>query len=263
MKTDEMSWIKKIFIIPLVLGGLAVVPSRAANNGCGEDGNDYITSELALCSTHAYNVNLTQNPKSNEPEKQEMDNVIAMKTTVITQQLYKQYSMMESMLARFKTQLEKAVLTSNMAAAGAKDEEESTGYTSNDKFMVLSGTANCQLRRAEGKDAAIKCLQNNINHVISAANAGNTTDARKQLKKDIESAQSIISSRVNCNKLAEKDEVNTEICNNNCNKIYENKGKKDEVLSCSYWLIGQLSDELDSMKKEEMKLRQSQPSWSY
>ena len=88
-----------------------------ADNGCENDDNDAIVAELALCSTHAYNIGATENPTG--ADKELMRDVIAMKTTLITQQMYRQYEQMESMLRRLKTQLEKAVLTTGLEAKGA------------------------------------------------------------------------------------------------------------------------------------------------
>ena len=103
-----MKKVKNILVSFSVLA-LLVMPVVAAENGCDNDDNDMIVAELALCSTHAYNIGNTKNPSG--ADKGLMRDVIAMKTTVITQQMYKQYEQMESMLQRLKTQLEKAVLT--------------------------------------------------------------------------------------------------------------------------------------------------------
>lgn len=222
-------------------------PAMAADNGCEDEGNDYITAELALCSTHAYNINLTQNPKD-ASGKQLMDNVIAMKTTVITQQLYKQYQQLESMLARFKTQLEKAVLTSTMEAAGAKSDDDDNGsYRSNDKYIVLSGASNCLQVWSNGKDAALDCLGRNIQAVIMAINAGNATDARKQLIQDINGMVSIV----------DKDLL---VGRENCRNIKEGKEKnKQKVLDCAYELNGKIVDAKEARAKEAEE--RNRPVW--
>lgn len=170
-----------------VLLVVSVVPSFAADNGCDDENNDAISADLALCSTHAYNIGAVQNPSGSD--KDLMKEVIAMKTTVITQQLYKQYEQMESMLRRLKTQLEKAVLTTKLQAAGASTSSSSSSssgggsYRSEDKYRVLAGTNNCM--QVSGLEAAISCIQSNVRIVMSAVDAGNTTDARKQLEKDL------------------------------------------------------------------------------
>lgn len=215
-------------------------PAMAADNGCEDEGNDYVTAELALCSTHAYNINLTQNP-DDASEKQLMKDVIAMKTTVITQQLYKQYQQLESMLARFKTQLEKAVLTSTMEAAGAKSDDDDGGsYRSNDKYIVLSGASNCLQVWSNGKDAALDCLGRNIQAVIMAINAGNATDARKQLIQDIQGMELILVEGDEELKLGEE-----------CKAIKDGKEKnKQNVLKCAYELNGRIVDAKEDRAKE-------------
>lgn len=249
MKLGKMIFIKRFFILPLVVGVMAF-PAMAADNGCEDEGNDYVTAELALCSTHAYNINLTKNP-DDAAGKQLMDSVIAMKTTVITQQLYKQYQQLESMLARFKTQLEKAVLTSTMEAAGAKSDDDDDGgsYRSNDKYIVLSGASNCLQVWSNGKDAALDCLGRNIQAVIMAINAGNATDARKQLIQDIQGMELI---------LAEGGKTLT--LGTECTDIKKGKEKnKQNVLKCAYELNGRIVDAKEARAKEAEK--RNRPVW--
>ena len=91
-----MKRLKDIFVGLLV--ALVVCVPAVADNGCESDDNDAIVAELALCSTHAYNIGLTENPTG--ADKELMRDVIAMKTTLITQQMYRQYEQMDSMLRR-------------------------------------------------------------------------------------------------------------------------------------------------------------------
>ncbi len=168
---------------------VCVMPAFAADNGCDNDDNDAIVAELALCSTHAYNIGETENPTGENREL--MRDVIAMKTTLITQQMFKQYEQMESMLRRLKTQLEKAVLTTGLEAKGASSSGSSLSssggaYRSDDKYVVLAGTENCMQKG--GIESAVSCIQSNVRIVMNAVNAGTTTDARKQLEKDLDVA---------------------------------------------------------------------------
>ncbi len=96
----------------------AATPASTTGNGCEDEDNDRIIAELALCSTHAYNIGLDQNPE-NTSDKQLIKDAVALKTTIMTQQMNKQYEYLESMMRRFKTQLEKAVLTTKLQKAGA------------------------------------------------------------------------------------------------------------------------------------------------
>ena len=161
-----------------------MVPAYAADNGCSTDDNDRITAELALCTTHVYNIGLDQNPES-DADKQLMRDVVALKTTVMTQQMYKQYEYLDATLRRFRTQLEKAILTTKLQAAGATDDNggSSGSYRSGDRNVVLSGAENCLLKTST--TAGLQCLQNNIRIVLNAVAGGNIGDAKRQLDKDL------------------------------------------------------------------------------
>ncbi|MDW2975329.1 MAG: hypothetical protein R8M70_04790 [Alphaproteobacteria bacterium] len=173
-----------------ILAGLCValvvcVPA-VADNGCENDNNDAIVAELALCSTHAYNIAETKNPTG--ADKELMRDVIAMKTTLITQQMYRQYEQMESMLRRLKTQLEKAVLTTGLEAKGASSSSSSSSggssFKSDDRNIHMYGAKNCneELLPAD----VMKCLNTNMNTISNAT--GNADDvsleAAKQLAND-------------------------------------------------------------------------------
>ena len=183
-----MKKVKNILVGFSVLALLAM-PVVAADNGCDNPDNDMIVAELALCSTHAYNIGNPKNPSG--ADKGLMRDVIAMKTTVITQQMYKQYEQMESMLRRLKTQLEKAVLTTSLEAKGASSGAgaASTGgsYKSDDKYRVLAATENCMQKGS--LDSAVSCIQSNVRIVMNAVDSGDTTNARKQLEKDLDVAK--------------------------------------------------------------------------
>lgn len=164
-----------------------ILPAFAASDGCDDERNDRIVAELALCSTHAYNVGSTKNP-DNEADKQLMRDTIALKTTVMTQQMKKQYDYLDATLRRFKTQLEKAVLTTKLKAAGASDEEERTSssggaFKSSDRNIVLSGAENCMLKTST--IAGLECIQNNIRLVLNAVSSNQIGEAKRQLEKDL------------------------------------------------------------------------------
>ena len=184
------------------------VPAYAANNGCDNEANDRINPEIALCSTHVYNIGGTTN-KASETDKQLMRNVVALKTTVMTQQMYKQYEYLETMIRRFKTQLEKAVLTTKLQAAGADTSTaggssysgvgtSSTANYNRDSYVVVDGARDCNNETT--RPAIYECLQSNISIVINAANERNISDATRQLKKDIEVARrNSVAVPQNCN----------------------------------------------------------------
>lgn len=177
-----MKRLKNIFV-GLFLTLVVCVPAYA-DNGCENDDNDAIVAELALCSTHAYNIGKIENPTG--ADKELMRDVIAMKTTLITQQMYRQYEQMESMLRRLKTQLEKAVLTTGLEAKGASSSSSSSSssFKSDDRNIHLYGAKNCneELLPAD----VMKCLNTNMNTISNAT--GNAVDvsleAAKQLAND-------------------------------------------------------------------------------
>lgn len=180
-----MKTLKNIFIVLLVL--LVCALPAFADNGCENDDNDAIVAELALCSTHAYNIGETENPTG--ADKELMRDVIAMKTTLITQQMYRQYEQMESMLRRLKTQLEKAVLTTGLEAKGASSSGSSSSsggssFKSDDRNIHLYGAKNCNEELLPSD--VMKCLNNNMNTISNAT--GNADDvsleAAKQLAND-------------------------------------------------------------------------------
>jgi len=71
----------KIFAGMKMLGATVVIcaamvaSAHAADNGCSREDNDRISAELALCTTHAYNIGLIQNPES-DADKQLMRDVV-------------------------------------------------------------------------------------------------------------------------------------------------------------------------------------------
>lgn len=192
-----MKSIKNIFSVfsgagrAIAFGGVistlmfALPAYSATDNGCSDDNNDRITPELALCSTHVYNIGLVSNP-TNDSDKQLMRDVVALKTTIMTQQLKKQYDFLEATISRFKTQLQKAVLTAQLEAAGAPSSSSSSSSASSDRNVVLIGAENCMLKSSTSD--GLSCIQNNIRIVLQAVSTGNIGEAYRQLQKDLEFA---------------------------------------------------------------------------
>jgi len=158
-----------------------------ANDGCDDEKNEYINQNLALCSVHAYNISAKPNPTT-PAQRQLMQDAIALKTTVMTQQMKKQYDFLDVTVKRFKVQLEKAILTAQAQAAGAP-EGSSVGMgggggsssRSTDRDIVISGAQNCGL--INGTKEAMNCLLGNLRLVQSESS---TNTARRQLEKDLE-----------------------------------------------------------------------------
>ena len=175
--------------VMLLVALCVVAPLRAAtDNGCNESDNDYITPELALCSTHVYNIGLTEN-SDNEANKQIMRDVVALKSTVMMQQMYKQYEYLDATLKRLKTQLEREILTAKLEAAGASTGTSSSGSTSasyTDRNIYLAGTSNCN--NESTISGVFTCLRNNYNLIYNMSSSGTniSTELRKQLANDCE-----------------------------------------------------------------------------
>ena len=133
----------------------------------------YINQSLVLCPIHAYNAGSENNPDS--PEKIEnMKKIIAMKTTVMTQQMKKQYDFLESTLKRVKIQLEKSILLNNMQANGAISEESSN--------KIIAGVEKCRL--TTDTDYTIMCLQKNLEKAENFIDSGKVQEAKRILEQD-------------------------------------------------------------------------------
>lgn len=159
----------------------------ASDNGCSDEDNNFITPELALCSTHAYNIGWVTNPPDNEANKQIMRDVVALKSTVMMQQMYKQYQYLESTLNRLKTQLEREILTTKLEAAGATPASSSTSSSAanaSDMNIYLAGTTNCNNMATTAE--VYTCLRNNYNLIYNMSNGGTnlTIELRRQLAND-------------------------------------------------------------------------------
>jgi hypothetical protein len=158
-----------------------------------------------------------------------MRDVIAMKTTLITQQMYKQYEQMESMIRRLKTQLEKAVLTTNLEAKGASSSSNSNSsssgsYKSENRNIYMAGVHDCNNELSTIK--VFECLNNNLTTIYNTSNNGAniTTELRKQLAKDFDVACKNNSTLCNKAKTENQEEV---ICTD-----YKNLGNKKKFQAC-------------------------------
>ena len=179
---------KNIFtkIFATLIAAVFVVPAFAASdNGCGDDENNRIVPVLALCSSHTYNIGLPYNPTT-DSDKQLMRDVVAMKSTIMMQQMYKQYQFLESTLSRLKTQLEREILTSQLQAAGAAsgDSSSSASDSARDRNVYIVGASNCN--NAATTADVFTCLRNNYNLINSMSNSGTnlTIELRRQLEND-------------------------------------------------------------------------------
>ena len=218
--------------------------SAFAANDCSNEDNDAIAAEFALCSTHVYNIGETQNQDG--ADRDLMRDVIAMKTTVMTQQLYKQYEQMESVLQRFKTQLEKAVLADTLKAAGAKsekDEDSSSTFKSTSSYIKVSGAQNCS-NKLELKDT-VDCLYANYQHLDSVT--ANGTNVSREHKQQLASDY-VLACKKNANGRNEEEECEKHNC-----AAYKNIKKQKDFETCMSDFMREIGKANDKVKKENSK----------
>jgi hypothetical protein len=145
----------------------------------------YISSLYAICDTHPYNAGKTEIPSDTEA-LEEIKEIVGLKITVVSQQMYKQYEYINATLRRLKTQLEKAVVVSTLEAAGAKSDgssgDSSAGRGSNDKTIHLSGAMNCS--NLTDFSYRLDCIANNAN-VISSFVSSQKKNACLQLQETV------------------------------------------------------------------------------
>lgn len=188
IKTKSLPLIKKLGGrgAALLLGLVMAVPAFAAtrDNGCGDPDNVYINPELALCSVHAYNIGRTNNPNSSSADSQIMRDVVALKTTVMMQQMYKQYSFLEATLNRMKTQLKREILTTQAEVAGAPSGSSSGTSSSVGGNNGVSGAENC--RTAGSTSDVMSCLSRNVDRIATAISNSDIGAARRQIDTDLQ-----------------------------------------------------------------------------
>ena len=222
--------------------------SAFAANDCSKEDNDAIAAEFALCSTHVYNIGETQNQDG--ADRDLMRDVIAMKTTVMTQQLYKQYEQMESVLQRFKTQLEKAVLADTLKAAGAKSErqEEEKSFKSTTPNVYVEDMENCAERTSYSD--MFDCLQQNYARMSSVS--GNVSiEYRKQLATDYQLAVDNIENVGGANNAGE------DFC-----KKYKNMTQKKDGKSGFDYCKGKLLDVLREANSKLDEKERNSNNWT-
>ena len=153
-----------------------------------DDYCDVVNPEYAICDTHPWNAGYdkTDNLKSDEIEK--IKTKVGEKTTLVSQQLYKQYEYLRATLKRLETSLDKSVLAAQLEKAGASSDSSSGGSgssRSNDRAVVLAGAENCF--NSSSPTTAYTCIQNNANLIKSNVKT-NRKNAKEQLKQTVEAA---------------------------------------------------------------------------
>ena len=155
----------------------------------------YINPIYAICDTHAYNAGFGSNSE-NASERDQVHEIVALKTTVLAQQMYKQYEYLAATLRRLKTHLEKAVFNADLQAAGAKSEDASSSgsgyssYTNKDESIYLSGAANCY---TSDTGTALNCIESNIRTILASVKTQRKKSCQ-QLVATVTTAKDIFSS---------------------------------------------------------------------
>lgn len=138
----------------------------------------YVDPVFALCDTHAWNIQSAENVKD-KTTKEQMKEIIGLKTTVMAQQMYKQYSTLETMIKQVKILLEKEVLKSNLKVASGTGEGNDEGAGSDSTF------SSCGNRGDD--NAVLACLRSNAlqyEPLVKKSNVKNSV--MKQMHDDME-----------------------------------------------------------------------------
>ena len=183
----------KMKIFNVVFGVLICLAPVGVHAATVEFECGYFNPAFGLCSTHSHNIgatdsttNLPANPTKSE-ETAQMNDVIALKSTVIAQQLKEQYDALNAIIKRFKTQLEKAVLTSKIEVltGNAASGNSGAGASASGSYNN-NGLANAEDCYAVMDQASVyDCLSRNLAKISQAAD-NDVTGARKQLNNDME-----------------------------------------------------------------------------
>ena len=147
-----------------------------------DEGCAYFSPAYALCSVHAHNAGMLKNPEGSQ--KAVMDEIIALKTTLIAQQMVAQYDALEVMMKKLRSQMNKAVLTDKLnviagASGNTSNNDESGSSAAKTKIediaQRIEGARDCSW---EPLDTKYDCFAEQMRLVAQNAKT-NTTDAKK------------------------------------------------------------------------------------
>ena len=129
----------------------------------------YISSVYAICDAHKYNA-------GDISDANEIKEILGLKTTVLSQQLYKQYQYLDATIRRLEIQLKKAMVSVNLDVAAGTDSSSSSSKTSNTQFKDCAG---------KGMDERIFCFRQNYELLSSEINNKKCKSVKKQLVADL------------------------------------------------------------------------------
>lgn len=263
---SQMCIFNKFLSVVSVMTALGVtMPAHALidNTGCDDENNLYVNPDLALCSTHVYNIGLTKNP-DDSAHKQMVKDVVALKTTLITQQMYSQYEILETTVKRLKTQLEKQVLLDRLKAVsaaangGSPNDSNYSNGSSGDKYVVLNGTTNCLQTTNGDQILALQCVQRNLTRVNDAIAGGNYGDAKRQLKQDLAVARGIGFYSGKCTKNGIEADCYPDEEIEPCKNL--DQAKKEQVGNCATQYNFRIGNKLRDMQRQNNQQR-NQGGW--
>ena len=158
-----------------------------------------VNSDFALCDTHAWNAGIEDNDIKTSEEREKMNEIIALKTTVIAQQMYKQYATLEQMIKQLKVMLEKEVLKASVQVAGGTSSDDDT--TDKVEFSSCS---------AFDDEEALSCLRDNYAKLQPIVEKGRlNNNYRDQLSKDcaVTKALQVVTSCDECSYINSKQKM--------------------------------------------------------
>ena len=128
----------------------------------------------------------------------ETKEIIGLKITVVSQQMYKQYEYLNATLRRLKTQLEKATLTAQLQAAGAKSDDSS----SSSGLLGGGSSKSSQYRDCSGKSkqGLLECMRENYSLLSAQIKTNKKCDrnAKDQLISSVSKLNSVTESKLEC-----------------------------------------------------------------
>lgn len=132
----------------------------------------YINSTYAICDAHKRNAGDTS-------DANEIKEILGLKTTVLSQQLYKQYQYLDATIRRLEIQLKKAMVSVNLDVAAGTDSSSSGGKNSNTQFDNCVG---------KSREETLYCLRSNYSKLDAEVNAKRCKAVKEQIAKDLNTA---------------------------------------------------------------------------
>jgi len=205
----------------------------------------YINPVFAICDTHPYNDNIGADKYNNEnsqidtAKQEEMNRIIGLKITVLSQQMYKQYEYLNATLKRLRIQLEKSVLKANLEAAGGKSNNSTYGGGFDaDKSIHIAGAENCS--NTMDYESAFNCIQKNASLVVSSVSS-DRMKACKQLQSTLKAKRWL--------------KVKDEFTDTSCNNVEKGTCDKNTVTDCAQALLQGVARARADFRREENSYR--------